>query len=200
MSKSDPHIDATSGRTSRVLVLACAAVVGACCGAVLCLPLSHARFPPSFDPSQFDDEELEPCLRRLRRFDGGETAILVESLGSTRGALRLAAWRVVHEMIDEALSRPTDERAKALDDVAHTLSAGVARLNGEGLRLAADIASRLIAVADSRDGWPGRRIRDCHVVLAAMAHASLAQRLQERSHGRPDTVNQISASPHGVVR
>jgi hypothetical protein len=200
MSQPDDHTGAAAGRTSRVLVLACAAVVGACCGAVLCLQLSQAHFSPSFDPSQFADEELEPRLRSLRRFDGGATAILVESLASTRDALRLAAWRVVHEMIDEALSQPADERAKALDDVAHRLSAGVARLNGEGLRLAADIASRLIAVTDCGNGSPGRRIRDCHVVLAAIAHARLAQRLPERSQGRPDTSNQMSGASHGVVR
>ncbi|MEX2140218.1 MAG: HEAT repeat domain-containing protein [Pirellulales bacterium] len=126
--------------------------------------------------SQLADSELEPRLRALVAQAPAGLAVVVESLGAERSALRTAAFRVLHEEIDRAGTASAEDAAATLDRLTQLLATCSPHFGGDALSLAAELAERIVALPRNAARGDDNRLRDCHVVFAARAEERMRQR------------------------
>jgi hypothetical protein len=119
--------------------------------------------------AELADDQIEPHLRKLAAQGKPGWSVLIEILGDQSAAVRGAAVRVLADQIQRRSSSTRDEATEQLDTISALLAAHAVHLHGEGLRLAADLAERIIDVSAQASPTTTNRLRHCHFVLAARA-------------------------------
>jgi HEAT repeat protein len=143
-----------------------AALMLACVFAIawFCWPHLHAGFLSSRIEAAGGDE-LDEALHELVRIGPAGIDRLVALLGAQRAEVREAAFRIAIAKIDQRRRLGDFDGSAPLDRLAASLAGQLASFDREQLRLAAQLAERLLSASDRK--IQAKRLRDCQVVIAA---------------------------------
>jgi hypothetical protein len=137
------------------------------------------------------DEEVRPLLRQAAALGEPGISVLVESLGSSRECVAIAARDVLDSLLNGWQRHPRPGDSAKLGTLAHELASRVGSFGPTARDDAADLATRILLwPPDAKAVDRGSLVADCQRVLQT---APLAQRPREQ------TPAVVSSEPEGTA-
>ncbi len=125
------------------------------------------------------DEEVRPLLRQAAALGEPGVSVLVESLGSSRECVAIAARDVLDSLLNGWQKHPRHGDSAKLGTLAHELASRVGSFGPTARDDAADLATRILLwPPDAKAVDRGSLVADCQRVLQT---APLAQRPREQT-------------------